>query len=260
MQSAYLEFDGIAKRYGALEVVARHFNLDVARNEFVVFLGPSGCGKTTLMRMIGGLDTPSEGTIRLDGRDVGAPDRRRGMVFQSYSSFPWLTVAENVAYGMRYRDDMTDDEKTKRRDHYLWLVGLKDFANAYPNKVSGGMRQRIAIARTLAAGSEVLLMDEPFGALDAQRREDLQLELRRIHLADAKTFIFVTLDVDEAVFLADRIVVFSKRPARMLEELDITAELGPDRTIALRDSERFFKVRTQVLRYVRSAASETSEH
>jgi NitT/TauT family transport system ATP-binding protein len=254
-----LEVDGVTKRYGA-HVAVDALSLAVAHGSFFSILGPSGCGKTTLMRMVGGLDTPSEGTIRLDGRDVGAPDRRRGMVFQSYSSFPWLTVAENVAYGMRYRDDMTEDEKTRRRDHYLWLVGLKDFANAYPNKVSGGMRQRIAIARTLAAGSDVLLMDEPFGALDAQRREDLQLELRRIHRADAKTIIFVTHDVDEAVFLADRIVVFSKRPARILEELDIAAELGPDRTIELRDSERFFRLRTQVLQYVRTAAAEAIEH
>src|SRR5262245_39820877 len=226
MQGAYLEFDSIAKRYGALEVVARYFNLSVARNEFVVFLGPSGCGKTTLMRMVGGLDTPSEGVIRLAGKPVGKPDRRRGMVFQSYSSFPWLTVCENVAYGMRYRDDLSDDEKAKRRDHYLQLVGLRDFANAYPNKVSGGMRQRVAIARMLAAGSDVLLMDEPFGALDAQRREGLQVELRRIQSEDAKTIVFVTHDVEEAVFLADRIIVFSPRPARAIATIDVTAKLG----------------------------------
>ena len=178
------------------------------------------------------------------------------MVFQSYSSFPWLTVSENVAYGMKYRHDMTPERKKKRLDHYLELVGLTDFADFYPNKVSGGMRQRIAIARTLAAGSEVLLMDEPFGALDAQRREGLQLELRRIHRQDAKTIIFVTHDVDEAVFLADRIVVFSKRPARMLEDVDISAELGPDRTLELRDSEQFFKLRTRILKLVRAATGE----
>lgn len=252
----YLVFDGVAKYFGDLEVVAPYFNLTIRRNEFVVFLGPSGSGKTTLMRMVGGLETPSVGEIRLDGLPIGAPDRERGMVFQSYSSFPWLTVSENVAYGMKYRHDMTPERKKKRLDHYLDLVGLTDFADFYPNKVSGGMRQRIAIARTLAAGSEVLLMDEPFGALDAQRREGLQLELRRIHHQDAKTIIFVTHDVDEAVFLADRIVVFSKRPARMLEDVDISAELGPDRTIALRDSEQFFKLRTRILRMVRAATGE----
>jgi NitT/TauT family transport system ATP-binding protein len=255
----YLVFDGIAKSFGDLDVVAPTFDLTIKRNEFVVFLGPSGSGKTTLMRMVGGLETPSAGQIRLDGQPIAKPDRERGMVFQNYSSFPWLTVAENVAFGMKYRLDLTPDHKRRRLAHYLQLVGLADFADAYPSKVSGGMRQRIAIARTLAAGSRVLLMDEPFGALDAQRREDLQLELRRIQQADAKTIIFVTHDVDEAVFLADRIVVFSKRPARVREEVDIAAELGPDRTIELRDSERFFKLRTRVLHSVRAAAHEAAE-
>lgn len=250
----YLVFDHVAKYFGDLEVVAPSFDLTIWRNEFVVFLGPSGSGKTTLMRMVGGLETPSFGEIRLDGQPIIGPDRDRGMVFQSYSSFPWLTVSQNVAYGMKYRLDMTPERKRARLQHYLELVGLADFADAYPNKVSGGMRQRIAIARTLAAGSEVLLMDEPFGALDAQRREGLQLELRRIQRQDAKTIIFVTHDVDEAVFLADRIVVFSKRPARMLQEVDVAAELGPDRTLELRDSEHFFKLRTRVLKFVRAAA------
>ncbi len=252
----YLAFDGVAKYFGDLEVVAPTFDLVVKRNEFVVFLGPSGSGKTTLMRMVGGLETPSIGEIRLDGQPIEGPDRDRGMVFQSYSSFPWLTVSQNVAYGMKYRLDMTPQRKQKRLAHYLELVGLADFADAYPNKVSGGMRQRIAIARTLAAGSDVLLMDEPFGALDAQRREGLQLELRRIQRQDAKTVIFVTHDVDEAVFLADRIIVFSKRPARMLEDVDIAAELGPERTLELRDGERFFKLRTKILKCVRAAAGE----
>jgi NitT/TauT family transport system ATP-binding protein len=247
-------FDHVVKYFGDLEVVAPSFDLTIWRNEFVVFLGPSGSGKTTLMRMVGGLETPSFGEIRLDGQPIIGPDRDRGMVFQSYSSFPWLTVSQNVAYGMKYRLDMTPEKKKVRLQHYLELVGLADFADAYPNKVSGGMRQRIAIARTLAAGSEVLLMDEPFGALDAQRREGLQLELRRIQRQDAKTIIFVTHDVDEAVFLADRIVVFSKRPARMLQEVDVAAELGSDRTLELRDSEHFFKLRTRVLKFVRAAA------
>jgi NitT/TauT family transport system ATP-binding protein len=249
--SAYLRFDGITKSFGPVEVVAPFFNLDVARNEFVVFLGPSGCGKTTLMRMIGGLDQPSGGEILLEGRPVGPPDRRRGMVFQSYSSFPWLTVAGNVDFGMRYRDDLTEDEKLARRDHYLDLVGLYEFADAYPNRVSGGMRQRVAIARTLAAGSEVLLMDEPFGALDAQRREKLQVELRAIQRRDAKTVVFVTHDVEEAVFLADRVVVFSKRPARIVQEIDVTARLGAERTLEMRDGAEFFALRNEILRLLR---------
>ncbi len=135
MPLPYLRFDRVAKRFGDARSRCAPFSLDIAKNEFVVFLGPSGCGKTTLMRMVGGLDTPSEGAIYLDGAPVGAPDRRRGMVFQSYSCFPWLTVAENVAFGMRYRrrfDALT--RRTRRRDHYLALVGLKDFAGAYPNR------------------------------------------------------------------------------------------------------------------------------
>ena len=176
----YLVFSGISKRFGQIEVVAPTFELAVGRQEFVAFLGPSGCGKTTLMRMVGGLEKATTGEIRLDGAPVGKPDRRRGMVFQSYSSFPWLTVAENVSFGMKYRTDLTQAEKRERLQHYLEMVGLAEFANAYPNRVSGGMRQRVAIARTLAAGSEVLLMDEPSGALDALRREALQVDLRRV--------------------------------------------------------------------------------
>ena len=256
MSHPYLAFDGVTKRFGDLDVVAQPFDLAVARNEFIVFLGPSGCGKTTLMRMVGGLDTPSTGEIRLEGVPVGGPDHRRGMVFQSYSSFPWLTVAENVHFGMRYRKDLSEQEKLARRDHYLDLVGLYEFSDAYPNKVSGGMRQRVAIARTLAAGSDVLLMDEPFGALDAQRREKLQVELRGIQRRDTKTVVFVTHDVEEAVFLADRVIVFSKRPARVTADIDITARLGSERPLELRDGPEFFQLRNAVLHRLREAAGD----
>ena len=175
----------VTKRFGTVPVVSET-NLDISRNSFVVFLGPSGCGKTTLMRMVGGLDTPTSGVIRLDGEIVTSPDRRRGMVFQSYSSFPWLTVEGNIAFGMRYRNDLTPEERSTRVTHYLRLIGMEDFRNSYPNRISGGMRQRVAIARTLAAGSDVLLMDEPFGALDALTRERLQVELRQIQREGAE--------------------------------------------------------------------------
>jgi NitT/TauT family transport system ATP-binding protein len=155
---------------------------------------------------------------------------------------------------MRYRDDLSDAEKRDRARHYLAMVGLADFAEAYPNRVSGGMRQRVAIARTLAAGSDVLLMDEPFGALDAQRRESLQVELRRVQQTDAKTVVFVTHDVEEAVFLADRIIVFSQRPARIVSEVDVNAIFGPERPLSLRDEERFFRTKTELLRLVRRTA------
>ena len=206
--------------------------------------------------MAGGLDTPSDGVIRLAGKPVGGPDRRRGMVFQSYSSFPWLTVAGNVAFGMRYRNDLSASEKQERVAHYLALVGLSDFANSYPKRISGGMRQRVAIARTLAAGSEVLLMDEPFGALDAQTREHLQTQLRAIQRQDAKTIIFVTHDVEEALFIADRVVVFFKRPARIIKEIDVAAKFGADRSLELRETKPFFDLRNEVLRLVRSEVGE----
>ncbi|CAN7635363.1 ABC transporter ATP-binding protein [Brucella pseudogrignonensis] len=252
MNSVYLHFEGVRKIFHGLPVVETPFSLDIDRGQFVVFLGPSGCGKSTLMRMVGGLDHPTSGRISMSGRSVDKPNRSRGMVFQSYSSFPWLTVAENVAFGIRYRTDLNAAEKRERCQHYLDLVGLGEFSDAYPNRVSGGMRQRIAIARSLAAGSEVLLMDEPFGALDAQRRESLQVALRDIQQKEAKTVIFVTHDVDEAVFLADRIIVLAKRPTYILKDVDITVELGIERTLELRDSQRFFEARNRLLQIMRS--------
>ncbi|GBD50428.1 ABC transporter ATP-binding protein [Methylopila sp. Yamaguchi] len=252
----HLQFDQVTKSFGAVPVVETPFNLAIDRHEFVVFLGPSGCGKTTLMRMIGGLDQPTSGEIRLEGEPVGAPDRRRGMVFQSYSSFPWLTVAQNVAFGLKYRNDLSEQEKAVRAERYLDLVGLYEFSDHFPSQVSGGMRQRIAIARTLAAGADVLLMDEPFGALDALRREQLQTELRRIQRRDAKTIVFVTHDVEEALFLADRVVVFSKRPTRIVAEIDVRSRLGEERSLEIRDGEDFFALRRETIGLVRAAAGD----
>lgn len=256
MSAEYLVFDRVTKRFGDLPVVVQPFSLVIPKGQFTVFLGPSGCGKTTLMRMSGGLDTPTQGEIRLEGEIIAQPDSRRGMVFQSYSSFPWMTVAQNVAFGMRYNRIFDKQTVKKRTAHYLSLVGLSDFADVYPAKISGGMRQRVAIARTLAAGSEILLMDEPFGALDAQRREQLQLELRKIQSEESRTVIFVTHDVEESVFLADRILIFSSRPTRILEDIDVTALLGSQRTLSLRDSQAFFQLKTRVLQAVRAANAE----
>jgi NitT/TauT family transport system ATP-binding protein len=256
---SYLTFEGITKTYsgaaGEIQAVDR-FDFAIEQGEIVVFLGPSGCGKTTLMRMVGGLERPTSGAIKLRSASLTKPDRRRGMVFQSYSSYPWLTVAENVAFGMRYRTDISEAQKVERARHYLSVVGLTEFASSHPNRISGGMRQRVAIARTLAAGSEILLMDEPFGALDAQRREALQIELRRILTIEAKTIVFVTHDVEEAAFLADRIVVFTRRPARILSVVDVAKRLGPTRTLALRDSQEFFVLRNELLALVRSTADD----
>jgi NitT/TauT family transport system ATP-binding protein len=255
MAAEFLEFDRVTKCFGDVPVV-QETSLAIEPNSLVVFLGPSGCGKTTMMRMIGGLDMPSSGVIRLEGVPVNGPGRRTGMVFQSYSSFPWLTVAGNIDFGMRYRDDLTAAGRRDRVKHYLKLIGLEDFAETYPNRISGGMRQRLAIARTLAAGSAVLLMDEPFGALDALTREKLQVELRQIQMREAKTIIFVTHDVEEAVFLADRIIMLSSRPASVVADMNVAGILGTSRPLAIRESEVFFKLRNEVLHVVRREAEE----
>ena len=226
--------------------VIQSVSMALGEGEFVVYLGPSGCGKTTLMRIVGGLETASAGEVLLAGRPVTGPDRRKGMVFQAYTSFPWLTVLENIRFGTKYRDDIGAAEKAEIARHYLELVGLKDFADFYVNRISGGMRQRVAIARTLAAGPEILLMDEPFGALDAQTRDFLQEQLLEICRLERKAVIFVTHDVEEAVFLADRIFMFSARPARIIEEIKVTERLGPERVADTKESQDFFQLRNHV--------------
>jgi ABC-type nitrate/sulfonate/bicarbonate transport system ATPase subunit len=216
-----------------------------------VFVGPSGCGKTTVMRMVGGLETPTTGRVLVKGQEVEGPSREKGMVFQSYSSFPWLTVLGNVRFGLKYRRDLPDTEKDRIARHYVDLVGLTPFSDYYINRISGGMRQRVAIARTLAADPLVLLMDEPFGALDALTRERLQLQLLQLRNAERKTVIFVTHDVDEAVFLSDRIIVFSARPARVLRDVQVSAELPRERTMEIVETPAFRKLRREVLALIR---------
>ena len=227
-------------------------SLEIAKGQIVTFLGPSGCGKTTLMRMVGGLETPTKGTITLGGAALKGPDRRRGMVFQSYSAFPWLTVAGNIRMGLKYRLGLTDAERTKTVEGLIDTVGLKGFGESYTNRISGGMRQRVAIARTLAADPEVLLMDEPFGALDALTREHLQTKLMEINKAAAKTTIFVTHDVEEAILIAHRLIIFSARPARVLEDIDITARLSETRDQGLRDAPEFLALRRHVQGVIRA--------
>ena len=251
----FIEFRDVTKRFGdhaggAIEVVAP-LSLSIAKGEFVVFVGPSGCGKTTLMRMVGGLETPSTGAIYLQGGEIAGPSRAKGMVFQSYSSFPWLTVLGNVRFGLKYRRDVSAADKERIARRYLELVKLTPFADFYVNRISGGMRQRVAIARTLAADPLVLLMDEPFGALDALARERLQLQLLELQKAERKTVIFVTHDVDEAVFLADRIIVFSARPARILRDLRVGDEITGERTLDIHETAAFRKMRHEVLALIR---------
>lgn len=254
----FLEIEHVSKTFGANGAASIHVIDDVSmivdEGEVVVYLGPSGCGKSTLMRMVGGLETVTSGRIILEGREVKGPDRQKGMVFQSYSSFPWLKVMDNVRFGLKFRTDLDAAEKDRIARHYLQMVGLGEFEDYWVNRISGGMRQRVAIARTFAAGPDILLMDEPFGALDAQNREFLQLQLRDLCLKERKTVIFVTHDVEEAVFLADRIFVFSARPAKILEEIPIRDLLPPARDLKLRESDTFFKLRNRILGLTRTQA------
>ncbi len=252
---AFIEFHEVTKRFadhrGAAIEVVEPLSLKIAKGEFVVFVGPSGCGKTTVMRMVGGLETPSAGAITLQGQKITGPSREKGMVFQSYSSFPWLTVLGNIRFGLKYRRDVAASEKDRIARHYLELVKLTPFADFYVNRISGGMRQRVAIARTLAADPLVLLMDEPFGALDALTRERLQLQLLELQKTERKTVIFVTHDVDEAVLLADRVIVFSARPARVLRDLRVGALLSAERGLDLQESPTFRQLRQVVLALIR---------
>jgi len=259
----FLKLSRISKSFvsddGETTPVIDNVSMDVLVGEFVVFLGPSGCGKTTLMRIVGGLETSNDGEVLLSGEKVTGPDRRKGMVFQAYTSFPWLTVLDNIRFGTKYRNDIGKTEKEMVADHYLQLVGLKEFSNYYVNRISGGMRQRVAIARTLAANPDVLLMDEPFGALDAQTREFLQGQLLEINKRERKTTIFVTHDVDESIVLADRIFIFSARPASVIEIIQVSQHITSERDISVKETQSFFKLRNHIRDLMRDQARRTQE-
>jgi ABC-type nitrate/sulfonate/bicarbonate transport system ATPase subunit len=258
----FLVLDRVSKSFGSGNgvqpiLVIDDISMRIEEGEFIVYLGPSGCGKTTLMRIVGGLETLTSGRVVLDGAPVTGPDRKKGMVFQSYSSFPWLSVIDNIRFGMKFRNDIGPAEKEKLARRYLELVGLRGFEDYWVNRISGGMRQRVSIARTLAAGPDVLLMDEPFGALDSQNREFLQAQLREIRRAERKTVIFVTHDVEEAIFLADRIFVFSARPATILEEIRVADFLPEERSLETKETEAFFHLRNRILGVTRAQALRT---
>jgi NitT/TauT family transport system ATP-binding protein len=217
--------DGVSKRYESERQSVQalsgvHFAVE--EGEFACIVGPSGCGKTTLLRTVAGLEEPSEGRVVIDGERVEGPGTDRGMVFQEYGLFPWLTVQENVCFGLE-RQGMAREACDNRCYEMLDLVGLDGFAEAYPKELSGGMAQRVAVARALAVDPDILLMDEPFGSVDAQTRERLHAELFDIWRATAKTTLFVTHEVDEAVLLADRVFVMSADPGRVrkIVELDL---------------------------------------
>jgi NitT/TauT family transport system ATP-binding protein len=234
------EGGGPSDRFTALEDIT----LDVRPGEFLALVGPSGCGKSTLLDLLGGLTAPTSGRILLDGRPIEGPARDRGIVFQQYALFPWRTAAQNVEFGL----DIAGLKAKQRREiarHYLDLVGLTAFAERYPHELSGGMKQRVAIARSLAYDPEVLLMDEPFAALDAQTRETLQGELLRIWRATGKTIIFITHGIDEAVVLGQRVAVMTSRPGRIKHVVEIPEALRNE-TEDVRSLPEFGPVRHEV--------------
>lgn len=218
--------------------------------EFRVLLGPSGCGKSTLLRLIAGLDRPDSGEVLVNDQPVHGPGKDRGMVFQKYTSFPWLTVADNIAYGLK----VNSVPEVKRREIVAQLIqeiGLSGFENAYPETLSGGMQQRVAIARTLALRPAVILMDEPFGALDAQTRSEMQQLLLKVWDETASTILFVTHDVEEAIYLADRIFIMSAHPGTIVE--DVQVPFDRPRSLDLKQRTEFHELQNYVLGRLRRA-------
>lgn len=195
-------------------------DLDIKDNEFVCIVGPSGCGKSTILNIVSGLLEPTSGKVICNGKEVKGTSSERGVVFQQYALFPWLTVRKNIEFGLKLQKK-TKDEMRAITDKYLKIVDLQDFADSYPKELSGGMKQRVAIARAYAVNPEILLMDEPFGALDAQTRTQLQTELLKTWEQEQKTCMFITHDIDEAIILAQRVVIMSARPGRIKEIVNV---------------------------------------
>ena len=205
-------------------VVLKDINLHIDDGEFVCFLGPSGCGKTTLLRLIAGLDQPTSGEIVADGEVVKKPSGDRTVIFQQYSLFPWFTVLQNVVFGLQMTKNGTKKEYIEAAERYLDSVGLIDFKDSYPHELSGGMKQRVAIIRSLLNHSPILLMDEPFSALDMQNRHKLQEQLIGVWKRFENTIVFITHDVDEAIFLADKIVILDRNPGRIAKIVEVDME------------------------------------
>ena len=224
-------------------------DIQVLDNDFVCIVGPSGCGKSTLLRMMAGLDFPTSGVLMIDNREINEPGADRGMVFQTYTLFPWLTVSDNIKYGLKLRN-LSKEESEEITNKYLKAIGLEKFKDSYPKELSGGMKQRVAIARALANSPEVLLMDEPFGALDPQTKSQMQLLLREIWQVEKPTVIFVTHDIDEAVFLANKIYIMSANPGKIIKEQPI--HLPYERTLEIKETTEFFTLRKRVNACIKS--------
>jgi ABC-type nitrate/sulfonate/bicarbonate transport system ATPase subunit len=223
-------------------------DLTAAPGEFVAILGPSGCGKSTLLRIVAGLDQPTAGRVTLDGTPVTSPGPDRGMVFQSYTLFPWLTVAQNIRFGLEERG-LPEAEQQAIAARFIARTGLKGFENHWPRQLSGGMQQRCALARALANDPEILLLDEPFGALDHQTRELMQELLLEIWEADRKTVLFVTHDIDESIFLANRVIVMSARPGRI--KADVPVPLPYPRDWTMKTTPEFAALKARLMGEIR---------
>jgi ABC-type nitrate/sulfonate/bicarbonate transport system ATPase subunit len=233
--TAKLQARGIEMTFGDVRVL-EPLDLEVEEGELICLLGPSGCGKSTFLQIVAGFIKPTKGVVVIDGQPVAGPDRRRIFVFQERGVFPWLTVADNIGFGLGH---LARDERANRVAEHVELVGLQGFEGAYPHELSGGMKQRVEVARALAVDPDMLFLDEPFGALDSMTRMTMRSELLRIWQAAKKTILFVTHDVDESVQLADRVVVMSARPAtiRTIVDIDIPRprDLSAKRYLELRD-------------------------
>ena len=237
-------FDRVSVSFGALKVV-EDVSYAIREGEFVSVIGPSGCGKTTMLNMVAGFMAPTAGQVRLDGNPVAQPGPDRGVIFQEYGVFPWLTVKQNIAFGLKLAASrVAQAEREAICERYMRLMGLTDFAGAWPKTLSGGMRQRLALARAYAVRPEFLLMDEPFGALDAQTRSAMQDLLLEVLQAEDKTVMLITHSVEEAVYLSNRIVVMTARPTRIREIVEVP--FGYPREESLHERPEFGQLRSHV--------------
>lgn len=239
-------------------IALNEVNISVKKGEFLAIVGPSGCGKSTFLDIIGGLSKPTEGTIYIDNKSINGPGLDRGIVFQQYALFPWRTATENIEFGLE-NQNVPKKDRIDIAQKYINLVGLKGFEDRYPYELSGGMKQRVAIARALAYDPDILLMDEPFGALDSQTREILQKELLRIWEETHKTVIFITHSIDEAVFLADRTAVMTARPGTIKHVIDIQIQRSARFDDDVRSSQEFVQLRQDLWRLLKEEVAKTQK-
>ena len=259
--SSLLSIQGVSRTFvspkGQSTQALLPVDFHVQENDFVTILGPSGCGKSTMLRIVAGLDYPSAGRVLLDGRQVEGPGSDRGMVFQSYTLFPWLTIEQNIRFGLRERG-MPEAQQKERAAYFIAKVGLRGFEQHFPKQLSGGMQQRTAIARALANDPKILLMDEPFGALDNQTRVLMQELLLGIWEAERKTVLFVTHDIDEAIFMANRVAVFSARPGRIKTE--IAVNLPHPRHYTIKTTPEFMELKARLTEEIRAESMAAQAH